>query len=83
MPPATDPDGPAALLNPMLVALSRSNIFAHTPLEPTVMSAFRSSLSMRTGTDVPQMSEKQLKSSLSLQGLTNQGLPFLANEVAR
>ena len=29
MPPATDPDGPAAL-NPMLVALSRSNIFAHT-----------------------------------------------------
>jgi hypothetical protein len=29
MPPATDPDGPAAL-NPMLVALSRSNMFAHT-----------------------------------------------------
>ena len=29
MPPATDPDGPAAL-NPMLVALSRSNISAHT-----------------------------------------------------
>jgi len=29
MPPATDPDGPDAL-NPMLVALSRSNIFAHT-----------------------------------------------------
>ena len=28
MPPATDPDGPAAL-NPMLVALTRSNIFAH------------------------------------------------------
>ena len=29
MPPATDPDGPAAL-NPLLVALSRSNMFAHT-----------------------------------------------------
>jgi hypothetical protein len=29
MPPPAKPDGPAAL-NPMLVALSRSNIFAHT-----------------------------------------------------
>jgi hypothetical protein len=32
MPPATDPDGPATV-NPMLVALSLSNIFAQT-LEP-------------------------------------------------
>ena len=37
MPPVTDPDSPAAL-NPTLVALSRSNMFAHT-LAPMVMSA--------------------------------------------
>ena len=44
MPPPAEPDGPAAL-NPMLVALSRSNIL-HTRANGHV--AFRSSLFVRT-----------------------------------
>ena len=78
MPPVTDPNGPPALLNPLLVALLRSNMFAHTRANGheriqivIVHAAQRCS------------SEKHLKSSLSLQCLTNQGLPFLADEVSR
>ena len=70
-----DPDG-AAALNPMLVALLRSNMFAHTRangherIQIVIVHAAHSC-----------SSEKHLKSSLSLQCLTDQGLPFLANEV--
>ena len=58
--------------------LSRSNIFAHTRTNVD-MSAFRSSCPCAHSSS----SEKQLKSSLTLQCLTDQGLPFLANKVSR
>ena len=75
MPPVTDPNGPVAL-NPLLVALLRSNMFAHTRangherIQIVIVHEAHSC-----------SSEKHLKSSLSLQCLTNQGLPFLANEI--
>ena len=77
MPPVTDPNGPAAL-NPLPVALLRSNTCAdtrangHERIQIVIVHEAHSC-----------SSEKHLKSSLSLQCLTNQGRPFLANEIAQ